>query len=111
MDAVPHWGVDDHTTYLRVARADGVVGLLASGAAILSAPSGRRGRVAAGIFGACLPDTDQVSMHFFDVHAHPAWFNDLHYDIQNEHEWFGQELLVAAALAVATALAVRHARR
>lgn len=111
MDAVPHWGVDNDEAYLRVARVDGLTGLLVSATAIITAPAARRWQVAAGIFGACLPDTDQVSVHFLGTHVHPAWFNDLHYTIQREHEWFGQELLLAAGLATAVALATRRARR
>ena len=99
MDALPHWGVDDHDTYLRVARVDGVTGLLASAAVLLAAPREDRWRIAAGIFGACLPDTDQVAVHFLGRHIHPAPVNDFHYAIQYEHGWFPQELLVAGGLA------------
>lgn len=98
MDAIPHWGVDDDAEYIRIARIDGVTGLAVSAAVLLSAPPEDRVRTAAAIFGACFPDTDQVSMHFFDRGFHPRLLNDFHNAIQTEHGWMAQEVIVAGVL-------------
>jgi hypothetical protein len=98
MDALPHWGVNDDRVYVRVARIDGVVGLALIGAALLTAQPRDRLPVAAAIFGACLPDTEQVSVHFFGRGFHPRWFDRLHGRIQHEHQWIGQEVVVGLGL-------------
>jgi hypothetical protein len=110
MDAVPHWGVQDEEVYVRVARVDGLTGLAVSAVVLAAAPGEDRMRVAGGIFGACFPDTDQVSAHFFDRTFHPEWFSRLHIGIQTEHAWLRQEVLLASALA-AVAGAALLARR
>jgi hypothetical protein len=110
MDAVPHWGVEAHDEYLRVAKVDGLTGLAVSAVVLAAAPPVDRIRVAAGIFGACFPDTNQVSAHFFGRTFHPAWFDRFHGVIQTEHGWLRQEVIVAGALAVVVGAAVAARR-
>ena len=57
LDTVPHWG--DEATFLRVAVVDGLVGLAAMGTVARLTRPERRGRVVAGMLGACLPDADK----------------------------------------------------
>lgn len=111
MDTVPHWGVDDQDEYLRVARIDGLTGLGVSAAVLAAAPAADRVRIAGGIFGACFPDTNQVSAHFFGRTFHPAWFDGFHNVIQTEHGWLRQEVIVAGALSVVVVAALVNRRR
>lgn len=111
MDAMPHWGVQDDTEYLRVARVDGLTGLAVSAVALTAVPPEDRLSVAAAIFGACFPDTNQVSAHFFGRTFHPAWFDEFHTAIQTEHGWLRQEVIVAGVLAVATVAVLVSRRR
>ena len=61
-----------------------------------------------GIFGACLPDTDQPYRLFFGRGFHPRWLDRFHSRIQTEHAWLPQEFLVATALATGFAVAARR---
>ena len=96
LDAVPHFGVDDEDL-MRVAVPDGLTGLAAIAAVLGTTPRGRRLRVAAGIFGACLPDLDKPGRQFFGRSPFPAVVDELHGRIQSESpRRFGVELAAAA---------------
>ncbi|MCB0915670.1 MAG: hypothetical protein H6525_01020 [Actinobacteria bacterium] len=109
MDSLPHWGVRDDAVYLKVARADGLVGLGVAAVVIAGTPADRRRIAVAGIAGACTPDSEQVSVHFFGTGFQPVWFDRLHAKIQREHGWLGQEVLVG--LGLATLWLALHRRR
>ena len=63
MDNLPHWGVTGPLP-LTSAKRDGVIGLVGSRRARRWPAQERRLGVLAGIFGACLPDTDKLGEHF-----------------------------------------------
>src|SRR5579859_6756448 len=66
LDAAPHWGSwDTSERFLRVAVADGLVGLgVMATVTALTAPA-RRVSVLAGMVGAALPDLDKPARLFF----------------------------------------------
>lgn len=84
MDALPHWGTEDEKSFLRVAVADGLVGLTVMGYLAARAPRGRRTTVMAGMLGACFPDSDKPSELFFGRSPFPAVVDKWHDDIQDE---------------------------
>ena len=86
MDSLPHWGHDDYDVFIKVAVADGLVGLATLATLARAAAPQRRAAVVAGMLGACLPDADKPSMLFFDRSPFPARVDDLHKRIQNEAE-------------------------
>ncbi len=87
MDAMPHWGHPDHSTFLKVAVVDGLFGLTTMTMLTLAATPERRVSVVAGMLGACLPDTDKPWNLFLGGSPFPAWVDDVHKRIQNEaHE-------------------------
>jgi len=108
LDAVPHFGVPDRY-FMRLAVPDGLVGLAAIAVVAARTPADRRGRVLAGIVGACLPDMDKPSRQFFGRSPFPAVLDDWHASIQHESVRRFPVELCTAALAV-TAL-VRSLRR
>jgi hypothetical protein len=108
MDALPHFGVDD-IHLMKVAVPDGLLGLAVIGLVLSRTPRRQRLRVAAGIFGACLPDVDKPSTQFFGSSPFPAWFDGFHGRIQRESERrFPVETTAALTL---TAVLVALARR
>jgi hypothetical protein len=110
MDALPHWGVRKGGDWLPVARRDGLAGLAAMTLLAVTAPAGRTWAVAAGMAGACLPDTDKIGDHFFRLNPWPEPFNRFHAGIQREapHR-LRQEIITAGTLtAVAVILHRRH---
>ena len=111
MDSLPHWGNAEGEDYLRVARVDGVVGLALSAGVLLATPPDHRLRVAAGIFGACLPDTDQIADHFLGRTFHPAWFDRIHAGVQFEHDYLISDVLVIGALASVVTRRLRQIAR
>lgn len=110
MDSIPHWGMADADEALPIAIADGLIGLGVSALVLKSSPPEARVRVAAGIFGACLPDTDQPYQLFFGRGFHPRWVDRLHSGIQTEHGWLPQEFIVATTLAACFSYALKRRR-
>lgn len=111
LDAVPHWGTSDRTTYLRIARIDGIVGLGVLGVCVARAPNAQRGRVLVGALAACAPDIDKPAQHFLNRQGVPGWFQHIHQCIQRESpKRLAQEPAVAALLA-ATFVTVLHLKR
>jgi hypothetical protein len=116
LDAVPHWGLaagpdrEDH--FLRVARRDGVVGLVLAGGILLATPRRRRLSVATGIAGAVLPDMDKPIMHFFGRMVFPGWFHRFHAGIQVEdRSHLGNEVAAGAGIGMVVGALVWLARR
>jgi hypothetical protein len=117
LDAAPHWGRwDTDAHFLRVAVADGLVGLGVMGAVFALTPRGRRAAVLAGMAGAALPDLDKPARLFFGRSPFPRRFDAFHSRIQDEqpHRFYSHELrggaLFAAALAGRTLRARSRAR-
>ena len=111
MDALPHWGICDHRTYVRTAIVDGAIGIGLSVAVVSASPPAHRTNVLSGILGACFPDTDQAAVLIFGRTYQPAWFDRVHAGVQNEHDWLGQEPIVALALAGVFTWVLRRTRR
>jgi hypothetical protein len=110
MDALPHWGLGPGTesTWLPVAKKDGIAGLTAMAVLTASAPRGARLAVLAGMTGACLPDTDKVGRYFAGRSPWPGVFDRFHEKIQNESpDIFAREVAVAAALCVLSTATLR----
>lgn len=107
LDAVPHFGVaDEH--FLRLAVADGLVGLTTIYVIARRTPANRRLRVLAGIAGACLPDLDKPGRQFFDRSPFPRWFDRAHAAVQTESsDRFPVEVRLAAGCAAALAVLLR----
>lgn len=83
MDNLPHWGAGDEFP-LTAAKRDGVLGLCLLGACAAVASKERRPSVLAGMFGACLPDTDKIGEHFAGRSPWPARFDEFHKWLQRE---------------------------
>lgn len=117
LDALPHWGRwDSREHFLRVAVADGLVGLGTMAAAYAIAPRSRRAAVLAGMVGAALPDLDKPSRLFFGRSPFPARVDEFHGRIQDEDSgrFASHEVpagaLFAAAFTLLTLLARNRAR-
>jgi hypothetical protein len=83
MDNLPHWGVTGPLP-LTIAKRDGVIGLVGIAVCTAIASPARRPGVLAGIFGACLPDTDKLGEHFANGSPWPAKFDEFHKWLQRE---------------------------
>jgi hypothetical protein len=109
MDNLPHYGEGGGPLHLPTARKDGLLGLAAIAFCTALTPANRRPAVLAGIFGACLPDTDKLGEHFAGSSPWPAGFDRFHKRIQRESpNRFPIEVLAATGLAL---LATRQLRR
>ena len=95
LDATPHWGHPDHSTFLKVAVVDGLVGLATMTMLARAAAPERRAAVVAGMLGSCFPDSDKPWDLFVGGSPFPAWVDHVHKRIQNEaHERMPYEALV-----------------
>ena len=115
MDALPHWGGYEggvaHPTFLRVAVADGLLGLLAVGLALRTAPRHARLPVLAGITGAVLLDLDKPAELFVGADPFPERVGRLHTAVQRESPaWWPADLAATALLAGGLVLLARRAR-
>jgi hypothetical protein len=98
MDAVPHWGVDRHDAFMRVAVVDGLVGLGVLGWVAARTPAARRTTVVAGMLGACFPDADKPGRELAGRSPFPAVVDRWHAAIQRESpRRMPQEVVVALA--------------
>jgi hypothetical protein len=114
LDAIPHWGCaypTESQEFLRVARRDGVLGLLAmAGAALLVNRRTRRATVAA-MAGAVLLDLDKPLHHFIGRNPFPAAVQRFHVRIQNESlEGLPNEFAYGMVFAAADVAAVARRR-
>ena len=109
LDAVPHWGEwGSRRRFLRVAVADGLVGIAVTAACASAAPAERRLAVIAGMAGAALPDLDKPARLWFGSSPFPEAVDRFHGRIQREAAGRAYlELLAAGALAVAALIVVR----
>ena len=107
LDVVPHFGVDDEH-FLKLAVADGLLGLAAIAAVGRTTPADQRLTVLAGVLGACLPDMDKPGRQFFGRSPYPDWFDRLHAAIQPESSRRLPVELAAAALFVAALQAAQR---
>jgi hypothetical protein len=109
LDAVPHWGKwGSRRRFLRVAVADGLVGLAVMGSLAAASPADRRLAVVAGMTGAALPDLDKPAWFWFGSSPFPRAVNRFHARIQREAAGRAPlELLAGAVLAAAALIAIR----
>lgn len=84
MDNLPHYGEGGGPLHLPTARKDGLLGLAGIAFCTALAPAPKRPAVLAGIFGACLPDTDKLGQHFIGRSPWPHAFDRFHQRIQRE---------------------------
>jgi hypothetical protein len=111
MDLTPHWAPRS-ADFLAAARRDGFTGLAAIGVTLTLCPARHRPAVAAGIFGAVLPDMDKPGQHFFGVSPFPAFVDRFHAHIQHESAaLLRRELVVGAGLAGVAVAAQQLLRR
>src|SRR3954454_21584920 len=82
MDNLPHYGEGGGPLHLPTARKDGLLGVTGIAISTALARPERRVAVLAGLFGACLPDTDKLGGHFFGSSAWPRWFDRFRVRIQ-----------------------------
>jgi hypothetical protein len=104
VDAVPHWGGwDSHRSFMRIAVADGLVGLATIGVVVAATERSRRAAVLAGVVGAALPDLNKPAVVFFGRSPFPARVDRFHARIQDEASgrFASHELTAAAAFTVA----------
>ena len=84
MDNLPHYGAGGGPLHLPTARKDGVLGLAGIAFCTALTPAEKRPAVLAGIFGACLPDTDKLGEYFVGRSPWPPAFDRFHKRIQRE---------------------------
>lgn len=85
MDMLPHYGFMGALPLdISLAKKDGVLGLVVIGGCAVAARPERRLRVLAGIFGACLPDTDKLGEYFVGRSPWPQRVDRFHSRIQRE---------------------------
>ena len=118
LDHIPHWGkgggwppvLDEQT--LRVAVADGLVGLTLIGLVLSLTPSRRRPEVLAGIVGACLSDLDKPGRLFLGRSPWPERFDRLHVRVQSESpDRLGMDITIAVVGGAATLVLLAERRQ
>jgi hypothetical protein len=117
LDMVPHWGcklrtVGDSQQFLRYARRDGTLGLVAALGAIAAVD--RRARLAtlAAIVGATLLDADKPMMYFWRRNPFPRAVRRIHVWAQNESpEGMPNEIVFGVSCALADAVIAVQSRR
>jgi hypothetical protein len=118
LDMVPHWGCETRSAeggqlFLRYAKRDGLLGLVAAASA--TGAVGRRARPAtlAAIAGAVLLDMDKPIFHFWGRNPFPRWVRRIHARVQRESpEGMPNEIAFGVSCAVFDlAIAVGGRRR
>ena len=89
LDAIPHWGCDLRVEgapdrFLRIAKRDGVLGLVTIATATLAVDRRSRAATVAAMAGAVLLDLDKPSMYFLGVNPFPKLVRRVHKRAQNE---------------------------
>jgi hypothetical protein len=101
LDSLPHWGLeashlDREKDFLRVAKTDGIVGLVMMGTFTLL--SKNKLTMLCALAGSVLPDVDHPLSYFTGKTVSPKAFNKLHVGIQKDKESEGrlaQEVITA----------------
>lgn len=103
LDAIPHYY---SSNWKRAGVIDGLIGLTVAATIYTKTPAHRRGRLVAGVTGACLPDSDKPLLMFTGSKRHPQWFQKFHGMIQNEQKkfWRNEAAFAAIGTAVVTDL-------
>jgi hypothetical protein len=118
LDMVPHWGcetrsIDGGQLFLRYAKRDGLLGLVAAASA--TGAVGRQARPAtlAAMAGAVLLDMDKPLLHFWGRNPFPAWVRRIHAGVQRESpQGLPNEIAFGlSCVVVDVAIAVRGRRR
>ena len=89
LDMVPHWSCDVRTTagrqlFLKYAKRDGVMGLLAMACAAAAVDRQARTATVAAMAGAVLLDADKPAIHFLGRNPFPKAVRRIHSRAQNE---------------------------
>jgi hypothetical protein len=117
LDAVPHWGCDldepgGSERFLKVARTDGSLGLLAMALATAMVEKKARTATVAAMAGAVLLDLDKPIGHFFGRNPFPRPIVWLHGVVQRESaDGMPRELAYASVFAIADSVLATLARR
>lgn len=117
-DMVPHWGCETRSAegrqlFLRYAKSDGLLGLVAAASATGAVSRQARPATLAAIAGAVLLDVDKPILHFWGRNPFPAWVRRIHAGVQNESpQGLPNEIAFGlSCLGVDVAIAVRGRRR
>ena len=118
LDMVPHWGCETRSTdgrqlFLRYAKRDGLLGLLAWGVQRGRWTDRRVRQQSPPMAGAVLLDVDKPLMHFFGRNPFPHGVRRIHARVQNESpQGLPNEIVFGLSCAVVdVAIAVRGRRR
>ncbi len=117
LDSVPHWGCDRRAddaqqVFLKMARRDGLLGLVVMASGALAVDRKARPAVVAAMVGAVLLDLDKPIPHFFGFDPFPRPVQRFHTWIQNESpSGMRNELTFGAVCAMADALVAAGSRR
>ncbi len=105
LDMLPHWGTSDRRLFIRVARIDGLVGLVLLTHLLRTGSAAQR----AALVAAVIPDIDKPALHFLGARILPTHVASWLAAIQDEapHR-LTREVAVAGVLAAAAALAARR---
>jgi hypothetical protein len=117
LDSIPHWGCEkgDEASYrgfLKVAKRDGLAGLVAIAAALAAVEKRDRLATSTAIAGAVLLDLDKPFKFFFGVNPFPRVVARLHSRVQNEStEGMPKEIAYGVLFALTDALVIAVRRR
>ena len=118
LDMVPHWGCDTRSPdggqlFLRYARRDGLLGLVAAASATGAVGRSTRPATLAAVAGAVLLDLDKPFLHFWGRNPFPRRVRRLHARVQRESPGgLPNEIAFGLSCAVVdVAIAVRGRRR
>jgi hypothetical protein len=117
LDMVPHWGchkrtADNRQLFLRYAKRDGLVGLIAM--VSVAGAVDRRARTAtiAAMAGAVLLDADKPMAHFFGRNPFPKVVRRIHARAQNESpQGMPNEIIFGLLCAITDAVIAVNGRR
>ncbi len=117
LDMVPHWGCDQSTAvgrqvFLRYAKRDGLMGLLAMACAAGAVDSRARTATVAAMVGAVLLDADKPAIHFFGRNPFPEAVRRIHSRAQNESpQGMPNEIVFGMSCAITDAVIAVNCRR
>jgi len=117
LDAIPHWGCDFERPdwpeqFLRIARRDGVLGLVTVVGAAIAVDRGARVATVAAITGAVVLDLDKPCEYFAGLNPFPAAVQRLHKWVQNEAPTrMANEIAYGIVFAATDAVAIAVQRR